>query len=57
MEEIMIDEAQTFSLMKYASAKGKKKLVKSDHNVMFVSFNCIAGQDGQKKGKGRLDLG
>ena len=24
MEEIMIDEAQTFSLMKYASAKGKK---------------------------------
>ena len=35
----LIDEEQNFSLMKYASIKGKQKIVKSDHNVMFASFD------------------
>ena len=39
LEDMMIDEAQTFSLIKYASAKGKQKIVKSDHNVIYASFN------------------
>ena len=39
IEEMFIDEAQTFSLMKYASTKGNQKIIKSDHNVMFASFN------------------
>ena len=36
---MVIDDAQIFSLMKYASVKGKQKIVKSDHNVMFASFD------------------
>ena len=39
LEEMLIDEDQTFSLMKYASAKGTKKIVKSDHNVIYASFD------------------
>ena len=33
-----MDDAQIFSLIKYASVKEKQKIVKSDHNVMFASF-------------------
>ena len=39
IEGMLIDEEQNFSLMKYASIKGKQKIVKSDHNVMFASFD------------------
>ena len=38
-EEMLIDEDQTFTLTKYSSMKGKKKIVKSDHNIMFAKFN------------------
>ena len=38
LEVMVIDEAQTFSLMKYASTKGIRKIVKSDHNIMFSAF-------------------
>ena len=34
-----MDDAQIFSLIKYASVKEKQKIVKSDHNVMFASFD------------------
>ena len=36
---MVIDEAQTFSLMKYASTKGIRKIVKSDHNIIFSVFD------------------
>ena len=39
LEKIVIDDAQIFSLIKYASVKEKQKIVKSDHNVMFASFD------------------
>ena len=39
LENMFIDDAQIFSLKKYASMKGKQKIVKSDHNVMVASFN------------------
>ena len=39
LEKMLIDDAQIFSLTKYASMKGKQKIVKSDHNVMVASFN------------------
>ena len=38
-EKMVIDAAQIFSLMKYTSAKGKQQIVKSDHNVVFASFD------------------
>ena len=39
IEGMLIDEEQNFSLMKYASIKGKHKIVKSDHNAMFAYFD------------------
>ena len=39
LEVMIIDEAQTFSLMKYASTKGKQKIVRSDHNIMYAAFD------------------
>jgi hypothetical protein len=39
IEEMFIDEDQTFSLMKYATTKGNQKIIKSDHNLMIASFN------------------
>ena len=39
LEKMIIDDARIFSLTKYASAKGKQKIVKSDHNLMVAYFN------------------
>ena len=39
IEGMLIYEEQNFSLMKYAAIKGKQKIVKSDNNAMFASFD------------------
>ena len=39
LENMLIDEDQIFSLVKYASMKGLPKIVKSDHNILFTKFN------------------
>ena len=39
LEKMFIDDAQIFSLTKYASTKGIQKIVKSDHNLMVAFFN------------------
>ena len=35
---MFIDEERTISLTKYATTKGIKKKVESDHNVMYARF-------------------
>ena len=35
LEKMVIDEKRHFSLTKYATTKGIKKIVKSDHNIMY----------------------
>ena len=39
LEQMSIDEEQHFSLVKYASMKGRPKVVKSDHNLLFTKFS------------------
>lgn len=38
MEEMLIDDKRNFSLPKYATTKGVKKIVQSDHNIMYGNF-------------------
>ena len=38
-EKLVIDEERRFTLTKYATTKGKKKKITSDHNPMFANFN------------------
>ena len=38
-KKMVIYAAQIVSLMKYTSAKWKQQIVKSDHNVVFASFD------------------
>ena len=38
-ESMQIDEAREYTLTKYATTKGNKKIVKSDHNPMYAVFN------------------
>jgi hypothetical protein len=39
LEMMVIDEERNFPLTKYASKKGVKKIVKSDHNTLFGRFS------------------
>ena len=39
LETMFIDEQRIFTLVKYASMKGKQKIVKSDHNILFAKFS------------------
>ena len=38
LEHMFIDEERNFSLTKYATTKGVKKIVKSDHNILYAKF-------------------
>ena len=35
LEEMLIDDKRNFSLTKYTTTKGVKKIVQSDHNIMY----------------------
>ena len=39
LEQMLIDEERNFCLTKYATTKGIKKIVKSDHNVLYAKFS------------------
>ena len=39
LEKMLIDEERNFPLTKYATTKGVKKLVKSDHNILYGRFS------------------
>ena len=39
LESMVIDDDQIFSLTKYASTKGRQKIIKSDHNIMYAKFS------------------
>ena len=39
LEQMLIDENRNFPLTKYATTKGVKKLVKSDHNILYAQFS------------------
>ena len=39
LEQMLIDEDRNFSLTKYATTKGIKKIVKSDHNILYAKFS------------------
>ena len=38
LEKMLIDDVRNFPLTKYASTKGGKKIVKSDHNILYAKF-------------------
>ena len=38
LESMLIDEQRIYPLTQYATTKGVKKMVKSDHNIMFAIF-------------------
>ena len=37
-EQMFIDEERNFPLTKYASTKGVKKMIESDHNILYAKF-------------------
>ena len=37
-EQMFIDEERNFPLTKYASIKGVKKMIESDHNILYAKF-------------------
>ena len=39
LEYLMIDDQRISPLTKYATTKGVKKVVKSDHNIMYGKFS------------------
>ena len=39
LEQMLIDEQRNFPLTKYATTKGIKRMVKSDHNIMYGKFS------------------
>ena len=39
LEKMVIDDARNYPLTKYASMKGKKKIVKSDHIILYAKFS------------------
>ena len=39
LEVMLIDEKRLFALTKYASQKGRKKIIKSDHNILYAKFS------------------
>ena len=38
-EQMFIDEERNFPLTKYASTKGVRKLIESDHNILYAKFS------------------
>ena len=39
LEQMLIDESRYFTLTKYATTKGVRRLVKSDHNILYAQFS------------------
>ena len=49
LEQMFIDEKRNFPLTKYATTKGTKKIVKSDHNIMYAKFSIQYRNEGWKR--------
>ena len=39
LNNMMIDDKRKYPLTKFASTKGRKKIIKSDHNTLFAKFS------------------
>ena len=53
LEQMLIDEERNFCLTKYATTKGIKKIVKSDHNVLYAKFSMQYFETLSGKGQGK----
>ena len=51
LEQMLIDEERHFPLTKYATSKGVKKLVKSDHNILYAQFSLTYTSINWKKSR------
>ena len=51
LEQMLIDEKRLFPLTKYATTKGVKKLVKSDHNILYAQFSLTYRSVNWKKSR------
>ena len=51
LEQMVIDEKRHFPLTKYATTKGVKRLVKSDHNILYAQFSLTYRSINWKKSR------
>lgn len=53
LDSMLIDEQRVLTLTKYATTKGMKSVVKSDHNILFAKFSLEYKKLNSKKTKAR----